>query len=83
MTDTIDMIEDGFDERTFANMMVALTRACERLPEACDNHPARKRIALKILECAQSGRTGLTDLTAVAKRAAVEISSQEMEISQE
>lgn len=67
------MIEGEFDARTFANMNVALERACESLPKDRDNHPARKIIAERLIACARSGKTTLGELTAVAKRAVAEI----------
>jgi hypothetical protein len=67
------VIEGEFDSRTFANMNVALERACAILPKTRDNHPARKLIAEQILACARSGKTTLGELTAAAKRAVTEI----------
>jgi hypothetical protein len=47
------MITDHYDDRTIANMEVALGRACDRFPREFANHKARKRIAAKLLECHQ------------------------------
>jgi len=60
---------EKFDERTVANMQVALNRACERLPPGEDNHDRRKRIAQKIIDCADAGRTTLGELTEAAMSA--------------
>ena len=54
------MITDDFDERTIANMEVALDRACERFPKQLAAHEARKRVAARILERARRGER--TDL---------------------
>ncbi|MFL6792393.1 MAG: hypothetical protein ACJ8EE_14630 [Bradyrhizobium sp.] len=62
------MIEDKFDSGTLANMNVALDRVCEKIPRG-EEHSVRKRIAKKIIKCAQSGKTALTDLTAAGQRA--------------
>lgn len=67
------MITDSFDERTIANMEVALDRACKELPHG-GNHVARGRIARKILECARRGDTTLGGLTAAGRVAAIELS---------
>jgi hypothetical protein len=53
------MIEEKFDSRTLANMNVARG----------EEHSFRKRIAKKIVKCARSGKTTLTDLTAAGQRA--------------
>ena len=52
------MITDDFDERTIANMEVALDRACEQFPKQLATHEARKRIAAQILEKRQNGASG-------------------------
>jgi hypothetical protein len=62
------MIEEKFDSRTLANMNVALDRVCEKTPRG-EEHSFRKRIAKKIVKCARSGKTTLTDLTAAGQRA--------------
>jgi hypothetical protein len=49
------MIADSFGPRTFANMEVALERACKVLGIASERHQARRHIASKIVECAKSG----------------------------
>jgi hypothetical protein len=63
------LIAESFDSRTLANMEVALERACEVLAAGSQKHDARRHIARRILECAQTGdRTlgGLTDAGCVA-----------------
>ena len=69
------MITDNFDERTIANMEVALDRACERFPKQLATHQARKRIAARILESAARGERTLKGLTEAAIIAAMMISS--------
>jgi hypothetical protein len=69
------MITDDFDERTIANMEVALDRACERFPKQLATHEARKRIAARILERARRGERTLKGLTDAAILAATLISS--------
>jgi hypothetical protein len=72
------MITDDFDERTIANMEVALDRACERFPKQLASHEARKRVAARILESARWGERTLKGLTDVAILAATLISSREI-----
>lgn len=61
------LIEGAFDQRTLANMQVALERVCERAPGG-ESHAVRKRIAEHILKCARDGRTTLGELTAAGQR---------------
>ncbi|MFL6836357.1 MAG: hypothetical protein ACJ8FZ_03500 [Bradyrhizobium sp.] len=63
------MIADEFDQRTLANMEVALERVCERFPELLAGHEARKLVAFKIIECARSGERSLGEFTRVARAA--------------
>ena len=70
------MITDSFDERTLANMDVALARACEFLRHG-DEPEARRYIANKILQRARRGDRTLHGLTQVAYRAAAELSDVE------
>jgi len=70
------MITDKFDERTIANMEVALDRACERFPKQLATHQARKRIAVSILKRATQGERTLKALTDAAIVAATVISSR-------
>jgi hypothetical protein len=72
------MITDDFDERTIANMEVALDRACERFPKQLATHEARKRIAARILERATGGERTLKGLTEAAIMAATAISSMKI-----
>jgi hypothetical protein len=69
------MITDDFDERTIANMEVALDRACERFPKQLASHEARKRVAGRILESARRGERTLKGLTDAAILAATLVSS--------
>ena len=70
------MITDQFDERTIANMEVALDRACEQFPKQLASHEARKRVAAQILEIATGGERTLKGLTDAAILAATVISSR-------
>lgn len=72
------MITDHFDERTIANMEVALDRACERFPKQLASHEARKRIAGEILEAATRGDRTLKGLTEVAIKAATALGSRKI-----
>ena len=67
------MIVDRFDSRTLANMEVALERACKVLAVGSDQHGARRHIATKILECAESGNKTLGGLTEAGRVAATEL----------
>ena len=69
------MITDSFDDRTMANMEVALDRACQRLADDNCQHEARRYIASKILQCAESGDRTLHGLTRAGYRAAADISN--------
>jgi hypothetical protein len=64
------MIAESFDARTLANMEVALERACKVLPTGSEEHPARRNIARKILECAKRGDKTLGALTEAGRAAA-------------
>ena len=70
------MITEHFDERTIANMEVALDRACERFPKQLATYEARKRIATRILQRAAQGERTLKGLTDAAILAATVISSR-------
>ena len=67
------MIADRFDQRTLANMEVALERACRALVGAGQQHDARRHIAGKILECAEGGDHTLGGLTEAGCAAASEL----------
>jgi urease gamma subunit len=58
------MFAQEFNERAAANMEMALERACQRLPVNRNDHETRRLIAEKIIECARSGKTTLSELTA-------------------
>ena len=64
------MIIDHFDDRTVANMEVALERACLLLSAGSEKHRARRIIASKIIECANRGDTTLSRLTEAGYAAA-------------
>jgi len=59
------------DERTRANMEVALDEACRVLPHGGD-HNLRKKVAQKLLQSARKGNTTLSGLSAVARTALME-----------
>jgi hypothetical protein len=63
-------IAESFDARTMANMEVALERACKFLPTGSEQHPARRHIAAKLLECAKRGDHTLGALTEAGRAAA-------------
>lgn len=67
------MIAESFDRRTLANMEVALERACMSLVTGGELHHARRHIASKILECAESGDRTLGGLTEAGQAAASEL----------
>jgi hypothetical protein len=67
------MIAESFDARTLANMEVALDRACKVLAVGSEEHPARRHIASKILECAKGGNKTLGGLTEAGPAAASEL----------
>ena len=69
------MIADEFNERTVANMEVALQRACERFPKETATHEARKRIAARLLESAERGERTLTGFTDAAITAAAVVAA--------
>jgi hypothetical protein len=72
------MITDDFDDRTIANMEVALDRACERFPKQLATHKARKRIAEQILVRATRGERTLQALTEAAITAAAALSDRKV-----
>ena len=63
------MFAEEFDERTAANMKMALERACQRLPVDRNDHQTRRFIAEIIIESARSGSTTLSELTAAGIKA--------------
>jgi hypothetical protein len=60
------------DERTIANMEVALEKACRRFPNGGD-HERRKYVANKLMLSARSGNNTLGGLDVVAHKALEEI----------
>jgi hypothetical protein len=60
-------IEAMFDPRTLANMNVALDRVCDQAVDG-ESHAVRKRIAIRIIRCARSGKVTLGELTAAGRR---------------
>ncbi|KWV49980.1 hypothetical protein AS156_15385 [Bradyrhizobium macuxiense] len=66
---------DRFDSRTFANMEVALERACEHLPKGTDDYNARRYIARRIIKCAEGGDRTLGGLTEAGQAAVSELTS--------
>jgi hypothetical protein len=62
------------DERTTANMNVALENACRVLPNSGGDHETRKYIAKKLLQAANKGERTFGALEAVARRALQELS---------
>ncbi|WP_028346475.1 hypothetical protein [Bradyrhizobium murdochi] len=61
------------DDRTIANMEVALEKACSRFPNGGD-HESRKYVARKLMQSAVEGNTTLGGLDVVAHRAVQELS---------
>jgi hypothetical protein len=62
------------DERTTANMNVALENACRVLPNSGGDHETRKYIAKKLLQAANKGERTFGALEDVARRALQELS---------
>jgi hypothetical protein len=67
------MISESFDRRTLADMEIALERACAVLSSGSEKHRARRHIARRIIQCAESGNRTLGSLTAAAMAAATEL----------
>lgn len=65
----------NLDERTKANMDVALEEACRALPHGGD-HDLRKKIAQRLLQSARKGNTTLNGLSVVARTALTEVTKQ-------
>ena len=63
---------DEFDDRTRANMDVVLDEMCREMEHGGD-HDSRKFIAERLIESAREGRTSLTELNSVARRALLEL----------
>lgn len=60
---------DSFNERTLANLEVALERACHALGSDGMSHDNRKFVALMMITAAKDGATTLAQLNTVAKGA--------------
>jgi hypothetical protein len=73
------VIADQLDERTIANMEVALARACDRFPRELAHHVDRKRVAAKILERATRGERTLKGFTEAAITAAAIATSKHLQ----
>jgi hypothetical protein len=65
----------NLDDRTMANLDVALEEACRNLPHG-GAHAVRKRVAQKLLSNARKGNTTLSGLSAVARNAVLEVSER-------
>jgi hypothetical protein len=65
----------NLDERTRANMDVALEDACRELPHGGD-HSLRKKVAQKLMQSARKGNTTLGGLSVVARTALIEATKQ-------
>jgi hypothetical protein len=63
------------DERTAANMDVALEEICSNLPHGGD-HESRKYVAKKLMQSVKKGNITLEGLRSVASRALSEVSSR-------
>jgi hypothetical protein len=61
----------GLDDRTRANLDVALEEACRDLPHGGD-HALRKKVAERLLRSARKGNTTLGGLSIVAWKALAE-----------
>jgi hypothetical protein len=68
------MISDSYDQRTLANMEVALERACALMASRREEYAVRRHIADRILECAAAGDRTLGSLTEAGRAAASELS---------
>lgn len=65
-----------FDERTTANMTVALEKVCHVLPNSGGDHETRKYIVKKLLQAANKGERTLGASEAVARRPLQELSDR-------
>jgi hypothetical protein len=62
----------GIDERTTANMDVALEEVFAGVPDGGD-HESRKHVAKKLIQSAQKGNVTLDGLRAVARDASQQV----------
>jgi hypothetical protein len=63
---------DEFDDRIRANMDVVLEEICREMTHGGD-HDSRRFIAERLIESAREGRTSLSELNSVARRALLEL----------
>lgn len=66
------------DQRTVANMDVALESICRKLPNNGGDHETRKYVAKKLLQAARKGNTRLGALEDVARRALQDLSRSQV-----
>ena len=66
------LFNSEFDERTAADMEVALERACQRLPTDKQDHATRRFIAERIIDAARKGHRTLA-LTAAGVQALTQL----------
>lgn len=63
-----------FVERVQANMDVVLEEVCAELPNGGD-HESRKYIAEQLIQAARGGKTSLSELTYIGRRALVHLNN--------
>jgi hypothetical protein len=61
-----------FDERTRANLDVVLEEICGELPHGGD-HESRVFVLEHLMQAARDGKTGLSELTYIGRRALVQL----------
>jgi hypothetical protein len=66
---------DEFDERTRANLDVVLEEICGELPHGGD-HESRKFVLGHLMGAARDGKTKLSELTYVGRRALVQLQNK-------
>jgi hypothetical protein len=69
------MIMARLDERTRANLDVALEEVCRELPHGGD-HALRKKIAMRLLQSARKGNISISGLSTVAQTAMADATKQ-------
>jgi hypothetical protein len=62
------------DQRTVANMGVALENVCRNLPNSGGDHETRKYVAKKLVQAARKGNTSLNALEEIARHALDDLS---------
>ena len=70
------MIADSFDQRTLANMELALDLACANVSGG-EKHRVRRHIAARIDRCARMGHRTLSALSKAGQIAAAELRQRE------